>query len=946
MRTKHIFHLLTCLTACTMAVLLLFGSMQMVYASTQSAVEEQLDRIRNGSSSTPTPTVVPSEEQIQEQIDRIRNGPSPTPTPLPKKREADSSGNFKSGNVTVPVGEAKWKSYGGSSVKAESTVSDSHSSMYKAYFYYHEGDKVLTQEVHYYFDSATLNGNDAAKAITDTVIDTMKSSAAVNAGLDTVKIEYTGSSYKQTSKGFQSVEIRRGLDEGTSVSSKYCDGIIDISTDDYLQDQDYLTVTGDPAADPNANVTNGVEKEAEEQADDGSGSLMEAFTNFLKELANELLTMISNPLILVISGLMDVVTHDFLVLISPNPFPFLQMVSGNGVDLLKSFTQIGIGLTLLACIISAMLTLLGGFTCRREDTLSMLAGWVGAMVMTFCIYYVFNTIVKWALSLWKWFVQIGNTSFRENALYELYNRVPVAERLFPMNILYFVVMFAILLQTFRLFGEIITRYLTMSVIYLFAPFITWTLAIEEFRQSFWEYIKLFMSEVFVVAVNALFLYFINQMMVNGESFITQQRGFQAREGAIFGPDSLMYFIYFMMVLGTVILAQKVDEIMRAAGFTVARTGGQLYQSMMGAAGLAIGGAMMATRAGSAVARAGEGMKADANAAQLDAMYAASVGDSPEGNSILNRMRGGPQEPSNVRQMESALKDNNLLSGPDSLRTQSTLYNNRGMSKSPIMQHMPREMDPLKAGRIVGAARVGGANGPTVGSHGAVEASWDNGSASGRYTIRNTNPYTGTLTGSVATGKLSLDRQSAESVPVTDAGGNQFYMTPDKGSSIAGASVHDLAGRDYGNRIDVADYNAHSGNVLSATQMSAITGVPSNNIRASYDANGAANGPVGAGQFYLKANENGSVGVYTQATGGQPVAFMSSDRKALDTIVSRSGIANRADGSRNYDQIPVISHTQVGLNQIHVMPMQMNGIEVSNDMIQRMNRVAQNLNPEP
>ena len=942
MRIKHRYRRLTAWRR----PCLLFGSMQMVYASTQSVVEEQLDRIRNGSSSTPTPTVVPDAEQIQEQIDRIRNGPSPTPTPLPKKREVDSSGNFKSGNVTVPVGEAKWKSYGGSSAKAESTVSDSRSSMYKAYFYYHEGDKVLNQEVHYYFDSTTLNGNDAAKAITDTVIDTMKSSSAVNAGLDTVKIEFTGSSYKQTSKGFQSVEIRRGLDEGASVSSKYCDGIIDISTDDYLQDQDYLTVTGDPAADPNANVTNGVEKEAEEQADDGSGSLMEAFTNFLKELANELLTMISNPLILVISGLMDVVTHDFLVYISPNPFPFLQMVSGNGVDLLRSFTQIGIGLTLLAIIISAMLTLLGGFTRRQEDSLSMLAGWFGAMVMTFCIYYVFNNIVRWALSLWKWFVQIGDTSFRENALYELYNRVPVAERLFPMNILYFVVMFAILLQTFRLFGEIITRYLTMSVIYLFAPFITWTLAIEEFRQSFWEYIKLFMSEVFVVAVNALFLYFINQMMVNGESFITQQRSIQAREGAIFGPDSLMYFIYFMMVLGTVILAQKVDEIMRAAGFTVARTGGQLYQSMMGAAGLAIGGGMMAMRVGGAVSNAWQNRADTANTARMDAMYAQSVGDIPDNRSLFDRVTGTPPPPSNVRQMESALNDNNPLLGPDSLQTQSTLYNNRGMSSNSTLRNMPREMNNLKAEQIVGAARVGGANGPAVSSYGAVEASWDNGNASGRYTIRNTNPYTGTLTGSMATGRLSLNRTSPESVSVTDALGNQFYMTPDKGSSIAGSSVHDLAGRDYGNRIDVADYNARSGNVLSAAQMSAITGVPSNNIRASYDTNGAANGPVGAGQFYLKANENGSVGVYTQATGGQPVAFMSSDRKALDTIVSRSGIANRADGSRNYDQIPVISHTQVGLNQIHVMPMQMNGIGVSNDMIQRMNRVAQNRNPEP
>ena len=139
---------------------------------------------------------------------------------------------------------------------------------------------------------------------------------------------------------------------------------------------------------------------------------------------------------------------------------------------------------------------------------------------------------------------------------------------------------------FRLYIEVIERYLVVVLLWLFSGAVAGTLVSKNASSVFWSYMKMMTGQLFLLITNMIFMKLFIVMLVSGNLTI-----------------SIPNYIFGLAYLRA---AQRIDSYMASMGLNIAQTGGQTLDTLLGAVAL---GTQSLSRGRRSAASAGEGMKA-------------------------------------------------------------------------------------------------------------------------------------------------------------------------------------------------------------------------------------------------------------------------------------------------------------------------------------------------
>lgn len=140
----------------------------------------------------------------------------------------------------------------------------------------------------------------------------------------------------------------------------------------------------------------------------------------------------------------------------------------------------------------------------------------------------------------------------------------------------------ILIEYCKLLLEIVERFVVLCIIHIFSPMAAGCLVSRTTSNIFWNYIRMYFSQIILMFMNKIFL------------------GFSALAIASRLGDPNVSWFQLLLLLALLQTAQKIDEHMKTLGLTVAQTGNRMLGSIMAGAH-ALGSAL---RVGKKIAGAG------------------------------------------------------------------------------------------------------------------------------------------------------------------------------------------------------------------------------------------------------------------------------------------------------------------------------------------------------
>lgn len=132
----------------------------------------------------------------------------------------------------------------------------------------------------------------------------------------------------------------------------------------------------------------------------------------------------------------------------------------------------------------------------------------------------------------------------------------------------------------KLLVEVIERYITLAFLFYTCPLAFATLANKNLRQVFSKWIQMIVSQFLLMMMNIFFL-----TMFMGGWFNVFNPDIQKAIGGYFQSPA-DYFTKMVILGGTLILGQKVDEHLRSLGLSAAQTGQGLGNALLGSGYLA------------------------------------------------------------------------------------------------------------------------------------------------------------------------------------------------------------------------------------------------------------------------------------------------------------------------------------------------------------------------
>ncbi len=124
-------------------------------------------------------------------------------------------------------------------------------------------------------------------------------------------------------------------------------------------------------------------------------------------------------------------------------------------------------------------------------------------------------------------------------------------------IIFLVLLWILVREVIKLIVEMLERYIVSCFLILFAPIGFSFLTSPTTERVFTSYITMFISQLFLLIINNLWLYSMLYLMVNIGFSVTA----------------------YIFVLAWVKTGQKVDELLQSLGLSVAKTGGDLFDSL-------------------------------------------------------------------------------------------------------------------------------------------------------------------------------------------------------------------------------------------------------------------------------------------------------------------------------------------------------------------------------
>lgn len=144
---------------------------------------------------------------------------------------------------------------------------------------------------------------------------------------------------------------------------------------------------------------------------------------------------------------------------------------------------------------------------------------------------------------------------------------------------------------FRLMLEIMERYVVMGVLFYTAPLPFAALASDETSHIFSSWIKMVLSQMFLMMTNGMFIYVflsgLARLSVSGNN--TLKSNVTAVLSGFGIGAQLQWAIYMFLLIGWLLLAQRFDSYLNSLGLSTAQTGGGLVSAVRSGA-IAVGGA--------------------------------------------------------------------------------------------------------------------------------------------------------------------------------------------------------------------------------------------------------------------------------------------------------------------------------------------------------------------
>jgi len=122
--------------------------------------------------------------------------------------------------------------------------------------------------------------------------------------------------------------------------------------------------------------------------------------------------------------------------------------------------------------------------------------------------------------------------------------------------------FSIMMQFLKLLGEIIERYIVLMLMVVCSPIACATLTSRTTNSIFNNYVRMYMSQLFLMLMNKFFLNIVIQILYAGA----------------------LDFFGVLFLLTIIKCAQRVDSYMSSLGLSVAQTGGSILEDIMASVG--------------------------------------------------------------------------------------------------------------------------------------------------------------------------------------------------------------------------------------------------------------------------------------------------------------------------------------------------------------------------
>jgi len=242
-----------------------------------------------------------------------------------------------------------------------------------------------------------------------------------------------------------------------------------------------------------------------------------------------------------------------------------------------------IGWTLLILIISCSLLFMNfGGVIGYEERPHLL---LGRIVLATTIFFWGNEVLKWLLS-WAGLFMSGFVG-PERIEGARFSTLMTSNNALAM-MLQLIFTFLIFWNLLKLIIELVERYIIVNCMFYMAPMVGGTFASPSTMVVGISFYKMFGGMLFMMVLSIWFLQVISAVAAYGQTYLRTHTS---------ATDALFFYI---ALLGFIRVAQKIDDHLKDMGLTVARTGGGLASSLVGAAVLA--GGMM--RLGASAVRLG------------------------------------------------------------------------------------------------------------------------------------------------------------------------------------------------------------------------------------------------------------------------------------------------------------------------------------------------------
>lgn len=337
---------------------------------------------------------------------------------------------------------------------------------------------------------------------------------------------------------------------------------------DYSSDKDFTAMAEGATAD-----------EAE-GTDTIGGKIKKTIGEKIQDVLEAIFNWITTQVSKICSDILDYMTGNIFLIFHSDPSAFLSLF-GNNLDILTSLKAVGYGILLIVLMLTLFLSMFGPIAGSSSSPLVTLLRFFAASFMIAYSYAICGMFFEIAQKAELIIGKMANSnvtslkdidvSFNGHAIYDFLNSL-TADDMIAVVKLIFLILFTY--EVFKLFLEIIERWLVLCVMYCISPIAMATYTSESTSGVFVSFFKAFFSQLAITVMTVWFLGALSQIITNAADLVKNK--------ADAGNGKWDALLIMLAILAFVRVAQRIDEYLNTMGFSVARTGTGLAYTVSGA----------------------------------------------------------------------------------------------------------------------------------------------------------------------------------------------------------------------------------------------------------------------------------------------------------------------------------------------------------------------------